>query len=273
MVKSNIITRKFTEKEKNILYKDIPIQKQNYEVSWETYFFIILNIMFSVLIFKALIFDYNPFLKEEGFSLWIAIIYVLIVIILVFIVPYLLTVFMLNLIRNIIVYSRYGKYAIENTLETTEIEIFQGDKDEDFIIQVFNAKEEKIEIKIELKISVEYSVKEDFLKEIGNYEPTGSEKINVPLQDILKIFNAKIFTKKAGLILKDYSTTVKLDSSEKIYYFRDFLKTKYNLVYAKKTNEVLFVNFYGDDMAKDIDILVKDVESKVEYYYNEDRLL
>jgi ABC-type multidrug transport system fused ATPase/permease subunit len=273
MVKSNVMTRKFTEKEKNILYKDVPIQKQGYEVNWETYLFIILNIMFSVLIFKALIFDYNPFLKVEKFSFWIAIIYVLIVIILVFIIPYLLTAFILNLIRNIIVYSKYRKYVEEYTFETTEIKIFQGREDEDFIIQIFNAKGEKIEIKIHLKISVEYSVKEDFLKEIGNYGLIGSEKIDIPLQDILKIFDAKIFTKKAGVILKDYSTTVKLDSSEKIYYFRDFLKTKYNLVYTKKTNELLFVNFYGNDMAKDIDIMVKDVESKVEYYYNEDRLL
>lgn len=87
------------------------------------------------------------------------------------------------------------------------------------------------------------------------------------------MFEARIFTKKAGLLLKDYSTTVKLDSTEKIYNFRDFLKTKYKLIYAKKNTELLFVNFYGDDMAKDIDIIVKDVESKVEYYYNEDRLL
>lgn len=168
MVKSNLITRKFTEKEKNILYQNIPIQKQEYDINWETYLFIILNITFSILVFKALIFDYNPFLKEKTFSLWIAIIYILIVIILVFIAPYLMTVFILALIRDIIVYSRYSRYAVEYAFEITEIEIFQGNEDEDFVIQLFNAEGENIEIKIDLKISVEYSVKEDFLKEIGS---------------------------------------------------------------------------------------------------------
>ncbi|KMQ63964.1 hypothetical protein ACM40_04150 [Chryseobacterium sp. BLS98] len=273
MIKSNVTTRKFTEKEKNILYQDIPIQKQGYEVNWETYLFIILNITFSILIFKALIFDYNPFLKEETFSFGLAIFYILIVIILVFIIPYLLTAFILTLIRNIIVYSRYSKYAVEYAFETKEIAIFQGKEGEDFIIQIFNAEGEKVEIKIDLKISVEYSVQADFLKEIGNYRLAGSEIIDIPLQDILEIFNAKIFTRKAGLILKDYSTTAKLDSSERIYSFRDFMKTKYNLVYAKKTDQLLFVNFYGDHVAKDLDIIVKDVESKLEYYYDEDRYL
>lgn len=264
-------TRKFTEKEKNILYENIPLQKQGDEVSWETFVFIILNIVFSVLIFKTILYDYNPFLPGGDYLIWVSIIYIFIMLIPVIAIPFLLTNFILRVIRDMIVYSRYQKYAVEYAFESDKIEIFQGK--EDFIIQIPNTKEEKIEIKIYLKIAIEYAVQKDFQKEIGNYGKVGSEKIDIPLQEILRILGAKNFNRKADVMLKDFSTNIKLDSNKEIYYFRDFLKTKYNLVYAMKTKELLFIDFYGDDSIQDIDVVVKDVESKVEYYYNEDRLL
>ncbi|MCT2408702.1 hypothetical protein NZD88_14230 [Chryseobacterium antibioticum] len=266
-------TRKFTEKERNILYENIPLQKQGDEVSWETFVFIILNIVFSVLIFKTILYDYNPFLPGGDFSLWVSVIYIFIMLIPVIVIPFLLTNFILRKIRDIIVYSRYRKYAAEYAFDSDKIEIFQGKDEEDFIIQITNAKEEKIEIKIFLKITIEYAVQKDFQEEIGNYGKVGSEKVDIPFQEILRILSAKNFNRKADVRLKDFSTNVKLDSNKEMYYFRDFLKTKYNLVYAKKNKELLFINFYGDDIIQDIDIVVKDVEGKVEYYYDEDRLL
>lgn len=63
--KNLIMTRKFTETEKNILYKNIPLQKQGNGVGWEHILFIFLTIVFFGSGFKMIMFDFNPFFNGE----------------------------------------------------------------------------------------------------------------------------------------------------------------------------------------------------------------
>ncbi|EJL74661.1 hypothetical protein [Chryseobacterium populi] len=266
------MTRKFTEAEKNILYKNIPLQKQGYGVSWEAIVFIILAILLFGLGIKIFLFDYNPFFYEEKES-FESFLYFMAILIPVGALSLILVAVLFNLIKNLIVYSRYGKYAVEKSFDIAGTEIVQGQNSEDFIIRIFNHKGEKTEIKICLKIVVESSLKADFLKEIEKYKTKDVGKINVPFRKILYILEMKPFSGMVYLRLSDFSTDMKLDSRELIYSYDAFFKTKYNVIGSLKTKEALFINFYGDNVEKEINITMKDVESKITCYFIEDQLL
>lgn len=266
------MTRKFTEIEKNILYKNIPLQKQGYGVGWEAVLFIILTILFFGLVIKIFLFDYNPFFYDEKESAG-SFLYFMVILIPGGVLSFVLVVILFNLIKNLIVYSQYGKYAMEKSSDVAEIRVAQGQGSEDFIIRIFNHKGKKTEIKIYLKIVVESSLKDAFLKEIEKYGIKDAEKTHVPFRKILHILEMKTFSGIIYLRLSDYSTDMKLDSSQRIYSYNDFFKTKYNVIGSLKTREALFINFYGDDVEKEINIVMKDVERKIVYFFAEDELL
>ncbi|WP_157676829.1 hypothetical protein [Chryseobacterium sp. T16E-39] len=257
--------RRFTEREKNILYKNIPLQKQGNGVGWEAILFIVLNMLLIIFGFKLLIFDYNPFFEDAEDTVG-SFIYFMITFIAIGFFSFVGVALLFNLIKNILVYPKYGKYAVEKSIETEKINILQGNEDEDCIVEIFSTHRRKIEIKVYLKIAVELSSKTNFLERIEGYRVSGSEKIDIPIYKILEITDNQLFWPMGSIRISDFSTGVRLDSSQEINSFNDFLKTKYKLVYSKKSNELLFINFYGEDVEKKIDILIRDVESKIIYF-------
>ncbi|ASK31271.1 hypothetical protein CEY12_14670 [Chryseobacterium sp. T16E-39] len=263
--KNNIMIRRFTEREKNILYKNIPLQKQGNGVGWEAILFIVLNMLLIIFGFKLLIFDYNPFFEDAEDTVG-SFIYFMITFIAIGFFSFVGVALLFNLIKNILVYPKYGKYAVEKSIETEKINILQGNEDEDCIVEIFSTHRRKIEIKVYLKIAVELSSKTNFLERIEGYRVSGSEKIDIPIYKILEITDNQLFWPMGSIRISDFSTGVRLDSSQEINSFNDFLKTKYKLVYSKKSNELLFINFYGEDVEKKIDILIRDVESKIIYF-------
>ncbi|MEY8758261.1 hypothetical protein [Chryseobacterium tongliaoense] len=120
---------------------------------------------------------------------------------------------------------------------------------------------------------MEQSLKDAFLKEIEKYGIKDAEKTHIPFPKILHILEMKTFSGIIYLRLSDYSTEMKLDSGQEMYSYNGFFKTKYNVIGSLKTREDLFINFYGDDIEKEINIVMKDVESKIIYFFAEDELL
>ncbi|WP_261510572.1 hypothetical protein [Chryseobacterium paludis] len=259
------MVRTFTEKEKNILYKNIPLQKQGHNVSWETVLFIILNIILFTFSLKVILFDHNPF-SAEGEDDLASFFYFFVGFIPLCVISFLVIVALFISIRGLIVYVKYGKYAVQNIYHVARIEVIQGRNDEDFIIQIFNTKDVKIEIKVYLKIYVESSFKTDFLEEIEKYRMSGSQNIDISFQKVLRITESKSPSRMAYINSSDFSTDIKLDSDQEIDSFHDFLKTKYDLIYSLRTKELLFISFSGEYIEKQIDIIVKDVENKIVYY-------
>jgi GTPase SAR1 family protein len=261
--------RTFTENEKNILYKNIPLQKQGYVIGWEAILFIILNIVLFTLGLKVILFDHNPFLTESEEDL-ASFLYFFIGFIPVGVISFLLITALFISVRWMIVYPQYGKYAIQKTFDTARIEIIQKGEEEDFVIQIFNTKEEKIEIKIYLKIYVESTFKNFFLEEIEKYRILGAKNIDLSFHEILQVIAAKSPSRIAYINSTNFSTDIKLDSNEEIDSFHDFLKTKYHMIYSQKTKELLFINFSGDSIEKEIDVVVKDIESKIVYFVDQE---
>lgn len=266
------MTRKFTEVEKNILYKNIPLQKQGHGVGWESVLFIILTILLFVLGIKIILFDYNPFYDDEKETLG-SFLYFMVAFILIGAGAFVGVAVLFMLVKNMILYPKYGKYAVEKSFDVADIEIIQGKRSEDFIIRIFNTAGGKTEIKIDLKIAVESSLKDNFLKTIEKYRIKDSENINIPFIKVLRILETKPFSGMIHLRLSDFSTDTKLDSSQLIYSYNVFFKTKYNVISSLKTREPLFINFYGDNFEKEINFTMNDVESKITYYFVEDYLL
>ncbi|MBL1221626.1 hypothetical protein JET18_12310 [Chryseobacterium sp. L7] len=266
------MTRKFTEVEKNILYKNIPLQKQGHAVGWETVLFIILTILMFGFGIKIILFDYNPFFDDEKETLG-SFLYFMAAFIPIGAGSFVSVAVLFMLVKNMILYPKYGKYAVEKSFDVAEIEIIQGKGSEDFIIRIFNTGCGKTEIKIDLKIAVESSLKDNFLNEIEKYRVKDSENIHIPFMKVLHILETKPFSGMVYLKLSDFSTDTKLDSSQLIYSYDVFFKTKYNVVSSLKTKEPLFINFYGDHFEKEINFTMNDVESKITYYFIEDHLL
>lgn len=266
------MTRKFTEVEKNILYKNIPLQKQGHAVGWETVLFIILTILMFGFGIKIILFDYNPFFDDEKETLG-SFLYFMAAFIPIGAGSFVSVAVLFMLVKNMILYPKYGKYAVEKSFDVAEIEIIQGKGSEDFIIRIFNTGGGKTEIKIDLKIAVESSLKDNFLNEIEKYRVKDSENIHIQFMKVLHILETKPFSGMLYLRLSDFSTDTKLDSSQLIYSYDVFFKTKYNVVSSLKTKEPLFINFYGDHFEKEINFTMNDVESKITYYNIEDYLL
>jgi hypothetical protein len=266
------MTRKFTEVEKNILYKNIPLQKQGHAVGWEPVLFIILTILLFVLGIKIILFDYNPFLDDEKETLG-SFLYFMATFIPIGGVSFVSVAVLFMLVKNMILYPRYGKYAEEKSFDVVDVEIIQGKGSEDFIIRIFNTAGGKTEIKIDLKIDVESSLKDNFLKTIEKYRAKDSENINIPFMKVLRILETKPFSGMIHLRLSDFSSDTKLDSSQLIYSYDVFFRTKYNVISSLKTREPLFMNFYGDNFEKEINFTMNDVERKITYYFVEDYLL
>ncbi|MEY8758260.1 hypothetical protein [Chryseobacterium tongliaoense] len=119
------MSRKFTEIEKNILYKNIPLHKQGYGAGWEAVLFIILTILLFGFGIKIFLFDYNSFFYDKKESVG-SFLYFMVILIPVGILSFVLVVILFNFIKNLIVYSRYGKYAMEKSSDVAEIKIVQG---------------------------------------------------------------------------------------------------------------------------------------------------
>lgn len=266
------MTRKFTEVEKNILYKNIPLQKQGHAVGWEPVLFIILTILLFMLGIKMILFDYNPFFDDEKETLG-SFLYFMAAFIPIGAGCFVSVAVLFMLVKNMILYPKYGKYAVEKLFDVADIEIIQGKGSEDFIIRIFNTGGGKTEIKIDLKIAVESSLKYNFLNEIEKYRVKDSENSQISFMKVLHILETKPFSGMVYLRLSDFSTDTKLDSSQLIYSYDAFFKTTYNIVSSLKTKEPLFINFYGDPFEKEINFIMNDVESKITYYFAEDYLL
>ncbi|WP_223608399.1 hypothetical protein [Chryseobacterium sp. OSA05B] len=266
------MTRKFTEVEKNILYKNIPLQKQGHAIGWEPVLFIVLTLILFVLGIKIILFDYNPFFDDEKETLG-SFLYFMTAFIPIGAGSFVSVAVLFMLVKNMILYPKYGKYAVEKSFDVADIEIIQGNGSEDFIIRIFNSREGKTEIKIGLKIAVESSLKDNFLTAIEKYSVKNSKSIRIPFMKILHILETKPFSGMVHLRLNDFSTGMKLDSSQLIYSYDVFFKTKYKVISSLKTKEPLFINFYGDAIEKEINFTMSDVESKITYYFVEDYLL
>lgn len=266
------MTRRFTEVEKNILYKNMPLQKQGHAVGWEPVLFIILTILLFMFGIKTILFDFNPFFDDEKETLG-SFLYFMAAFIPIGAGSFIGVAVLFTLVKNMILYPTYGKYAVEKSFDVSDIEIIQGKGSEDFIIRIFNTGGGKTEIKIDLKIAVESALKGDFIKAIEKYRIKDSENISIPFMKILCILETKPFSGMIYLRLNDFSTDVKLDSSQLIYSYDVFFKTKYKVISSLKTKEPLFINFYGDPFEKEINFIMNDVESKITYYFVEDYLL
>lgn len=264
--------RKFTEVEKNILYKNIPLHRQGHEVGWESVLFIVLTVLLFGWGIKIVLIDYNPFLNDEKETFG-SFLYFMISFITLGAASFISVAVLFHLAKNALVYPGYGKYAVEKSFEVAAIETVQGENSEDFIIRILTTGGEATEIKINLKIDVESSLKTDFLKEIEKYRAKDSGSINIPLIKFLHILEMNPFSGMIYLRLSDFSTDAKLDSSQLIYSYEAFFKTKYNVISSLKTKEPLFINFYGDSFEQEINCTLNDIESKITYYFMEDYLL
>lgn len=183
-----------------------------------------------------------------------------------------LTAVLFNLVKNIIVFHRFGKYAVEESFTVENIGMIQGGKDGDFIIRILNNEGGKIEIRIELKILIEEAFKAEFLQKIEKYRASDSKKVDIPFEKVLKLIKEDP-SKMSYIRLNDFSTGIKFDSSGGIHSLYSFLKTKYAVISSLKTKEMLFINFYGDDIEKEIDIVIKDLEPKIIYFFAADYLI
>ncbi|MBB4806899.1 hypothetical protein HNP38_002195 [Chryseobacterium defluvii] len=254
------MVRKFTEEEKNILYKGIPLHQQGSGLSMEVIFFILiyLTIFFLEMIVLSRI---NSDFPQSVFMDIIAVIWITVggmfQLILLFIV--------FNFFRDQIVYSRYGKYALENTFEVENIHIEQGSDPLNFITQLFDNKGNKIEVKTDVELVADSIHKKRIISELEKYRTSYFGTINMTIEALAGMKN-KYDQPYISLLAKNISTPAKLDFTDTIYTYDKLLKTKYELIYSLKTKEFLFINVEkGNRRNFKGDVIIKDIGNKIQY--------
>jgi len=256
------MTRKFTEREYEILYERKPLQ--NHGDGCGVGIFLFFFFAFCVWSFDIYIFLYfqNPLEESTGSDILMGAWVVLLLI--VTSLQCLAIVMFLYFVRNFIVKSKYGKFALIKTFTTSKILILQGESPADFKVQIFNKENEMLEIKTKIRIIAEQYFKENVLLELSKYKDFNSETTDLSIFELIKLSKSQKLT--FSLAMKDFSTSAQFDFNESVYSFNYIFRSEYELVYSQKTKEFLFIDYKkGNPFDFQSDIIIKNVEDKIEY--------
>lgn len=256
------MTRKFTEREYEILYERKPLQNHGDGCGAGVFLFFLFS--FGAIFFDLYLFleFQNPLEESTGSDILMGAWVVLLLIVTSF--QCLAIAMFLYFVRNLIVKSKYGKFAEVQTFTTSKILIIQGQSSADFIIQIFNDEGEILEIKTKLRIIVEHYFKENFLSVLSKYRDSKSDTTDLSIFELIKLSKSQNLT--VSLAMKDFSTSAQFDFNESVYSFNDIFRSEYELVYSQKNKEFLFIDHKkGNPFDFQSDIIIKDVEGKIEY--------
>lgn len=261
--------RKFTSEEKSILYKGIPIHKQKGEVGWEIWLFLGVNfgLWIPEIMLLSNVTSKNGEIQGPDFLIEIMtfafIVWAMVQLFLVFII------FMF--FRDQIIYSRYGEYAVENTFETEKINIIQSNDPLSFIIQLSDYKGNKTGMKTNVELNADVGYKQKILSELEKFRKNNSGKIDLSIQEIIKLKGKPYNNSYILFHIKNLSTPAKFDFTGRIYQYEELLRTQYELIFCLKTKELLFIGLKkGKVFDFQSDIIIEDVENKIHFISYED---